>query len=273
MTWDAKRDALLAALLSRPQVMGILNITPDSFSDGGAYDAPKAALAHALRMAAEGADILDVGGESTRPGAAPVGAEEELARVLPVIQPLSALDTPLSIDTYKASVARAAVAAGAVMINDVWGLQKDPEMPETVSETGALVVLMHNRQQADESIDIMDDMRRFLDRSLSLAARASVAETRILVDPGIGFGKTPRQSLTCLNRLDVLADWYGLPVLLGLSRKRFIGHVLGAEVGNRLIGTLAANMMGLARGARVLRVHDVAEHSEAVKMFVATEGA
>ena len=273
MKWQEKRDAFLAALRHRPQVMGILNVTPDSFSDGGQHDAPQEALAHALRMIAEGADILDVGGESTRPGATGVSAEDELARVLPVIKSLGALDTPVSIDTYKASVAQAAVQAGAVVVNDVWGMQKDPEMPSAVADTEAAVVLMHNRMEADESVDILEDMRRFLDRSLSLAAKAGISETRIIVDPGIGFGKTAEQSLTCLNHLDDLSEWYGFPVLLGLSRKRFIGHVLGAEVHERLTGTLAANMIGLARGARVIRVHDVKEHAEAVKIFAATEAA
>ncbi|MDJ0638324.1 MAG: dihydropteroate synthase [Paracoccaceae bacterium] len=273
MTWHEKRDAFLAAMRHRPQVMGILNVTPDSFSDGGEHHEPKEAVAHALRMVAEGADILDVGGESTRPGAVAVSAEDELARVLPVIKSLGALDTPVSVDTYKASVALKGVEAGAVIINDVWGMQKDPEMPAAVADTGAAVVLMHNRAEADETVDIIADMRRFLDVSLSLAAKAGISETRIMVDPGIGFGKTADQSLTCLNHLDELCEWYGLPVLLGQSRKRFIGHVLGAEVHERLTGTLAANMIGLARGARVLRVHDVKEHAEAVKIFCATEGA
>ena len=175
MTWQEKRDAFLAALQKRPQVMGILNVTPDSFSDGGQHDGPKEALAHALRMVAEGADILDVGGESTRPGASVVSAEDEMARVLPVIKSLGALETPVSVDTYKASVAQAAVQAGAVVINDVWGMQKDPEMPAAVADAEAAVVLMHNRDQADENVDILQDMRRFLDHSLSLAAKAGRA--------------------------------------------------------------------------------------------------
>ena len=263
----------MADLQARPLVMGILNVTPDSFSDGGQHNALEDAVAHAHAMIAEGSDILDIGGESTRPGADAVGATEERNRTVPVIKAMGDVDVPISIDTYKAGVARDAVAAGAVIINDVWGLQKDPEMPETVSDTGAVVIVMHNRQADDPDVDIMDDMQRFLTRSVDLATKAGVPEDRIIVDPGIGFGKTHDQSLTCLNRLDELTTWFGLPILLGLSRKRFIGHVLDADVDQRMIGTLAANMIGLDRGAGILRVHDVAEHAAAVKMFAATKDA
>lgn len=272
MNWQAKRDGFLAGMSLGPQIMGILNVTPDSFSDGGMHNALHKALDHANRMIAEGADILDVGGESTRPGATPVPAADELARVLPVVESLAQQHVPVSIDTYKASVARACIKAGAVMINDVWGLQKDDGMAEVAADTGALLVMMHNRQSTDPDIDILDDMRRFLDRSLSIAAKAGVPTQHQLVDPGIGFGKTPKQSLLCLQNLDLLYEWYGLPVLLGLSRKRFIGHVLGNDVNDRLIGTLAANMIGLAKGAAVLRVHDVEAHSQAVRIFAAAKG-
>lgn len=272
--WQIRRDAFLAALSARPLVMGILNVTPDSFSDGGQFNAFDQAMAQGTRMEAEGCDILDIGGESTRPGATAVAAEEELQRVLPVISALfEKSEVPISIDTYKAQVARAAIEAGAVIVNDVWGLQKDPEMAVAVAEAGAAVIVMHNRPFVDGSIDIMADMRAYLDRSLEIAARAGVAEARILVDPGIGFGKTPDQSLTCIARLSELSDWYGLPVLLGLSRKRFIGHVLGNDVDDRLTGTLAANMSGLENGARVLRVHDVKPHVEAVKLTEAIKAA
>ena len=273
MSWTDKRDAFLAALQQRPLVMGILNATPDSFSDGGQHDGNANALAHARRMVSEGADIIDVGGESTRPGATPVELEEELARILPLVGTLGAEATPVSIDTYKAKTARAAVKAGAIAINDVWGAQKDPEMAATMADTGAAVILMHNRETADASLDVMEDMRRFLDKSLEIVTKAGVSDSRILLDPGVGFGKTPEQSLACVNHLDQLVDWFGLPVLLGLSRKRLIGHVLDVPVDARLTGTLAANMTGLARGAKVLRVHDVEEHVEAVKMFTAIEGA
>ncbi len=265
--WHTTRDRFLSALADRPLVMGILNVTPDSFSDGGQFDTVEAALNQARAMEADGCDVLDIGGESTRPGATVVAAEAERDRVVPVLNALAGQTAlPVSIDTYKASVARAAVGAGAVIVNDVWGLQKDPEMAGVVAETGAAVIVMHNRGEADPSLDVMDDMRAFLTRSLEIAQAAGIPDDRILVDPGIGFGKTPEQSLTCINRLDELAAWFGRPVLLGLSRKRFIGHVLGNEVEDRLYGTLAANMAGLARGARVLRVHDVKPHAEAVKL-------
>ncbi len=271
MSWEQRRDAVLAAMAERPLVMGILNVTPDSFSDGGRFEGFDEALGQAAQMEAEGADILDIGGESTRPGSDPVSADEEMTRVMPVLEAVAARsNVALSIDTYKASVARAAVAAGAVIVNDVWGCQRDEGMADAMAETGAIAVLMYNRLDVDPDRDVMADMRRFLDRSLDLAARAGVADERILVDPGIGFGKTPAQSLTCLNRLDELGEWYGRPVLLGLSRKKFIGHVLAAEVDARLTGTLVANTLGLAKGARVIRVHDVAPHVEAVKMFQAT---
>lgn len=273
MNWTDKRDAFLAALRARPLVMGILNATPDSFSDGGQHDSSDAAVRHAMKMIVDGGDILDIGGESTRPGAVPVEQEEELKRILPVVRALAAEDTPISIDTYKASTARAAVEAGAVIINDVWGAQKDAEMAATMADTEAAVVLMHNRAEADARVEVMDDMRAFLSESLEIVTKEGVLRERILLDPGIGFGKTPEQSLTCLNRLDELGDWFGLPVLLGLSRKRMIGHVLDVPVEKRLTGTLAANMIGLARGANVLRVHDVAEHVQAVRMFTAVRTA
>ncbi|MEO0916274.1 MAG: dihydropteroate synthase [Pseudomonadota bacterium] len=272
--WIERRDRFLTTLPRRPQVMGILNVTPDSFSDGGRFNTLDAAMAQAERMVVEGCDLLDIGGESTRPGATVVSESEELDRVCPVVEALSsAFDTPLSIDTYKANVARAAVEAGAVIVNDVWGFQKDPEMARVVAETQTAAIVMHNRNAADPSLDIMSDMRSSLERSLALAKVAGVPEARLLVDPGIGFGRTPEQSLECIKRLDELTAWFGHPVLLGLSRKRFIGHVLGNEVDDRLNGTIAANMMGLWRGARVLRVHDVKPHVEAVQLFEAIASA
>lgn len=274
MDWTDKRDGFLGRLRGRPQVMGILNVTPDSFSDGGQFETAERAMRHAAEMEAEGADILDIGGESTRPGAIPVAPDDELRRVIPVIRALSgASPLPISVDTYKARVAREAVKAGAVVINDVWGLQKDPDMPDVAADSGAAVVLMHNRANKDPDIDIMDDMHRFLDRSFDLATRAGVALDHILVDPGIGFGKTPEQSMTCINRLHEMTDWFERPILLGLSRKRFIGHITGRDTPERLAGTLASNMMGLARGASVLRVHDVAAHADAAKMYSAIREA
>ncbi len=266
------RDAFLAGLKQRPAIMGILNVTPDSFSDGGQFDTLETAIEQANRMVDEGADVLDIGGESTRPGAAPVGENEECARVLPVIEALAeASPVPLSIDTYKASVARAAVAAGASIINDVLGLQKDPGMPDAVAETGAAVVIMYNRAVAEPDLDVMADMRAFLDRSLELAEKAGVRRDRILLDPGVGFGKTWEQSVQVLREQEALAE-YGLPVLIGLSRKSFIGQLLDAPVGERLVGTIAADTISLMKGAAVIRVHDVAEHKEVVTMVAALRG-
>jgi len=267
------RDRLGEAAV-RPLVMGILNVTPDSFSDGGRFDAVPRALAHARAMVAEGADIVDVGGESTRPGASFVEAEVEAARVVPVIAALSAEGkVPVSVDTYKASVARAAVGAGAVMVNDVWGLQRDPAMADVVAEAGVAVVVMHNRAEVDAGVDILDDLLRFFERSLVLAERAGVLRARVVLDPGVGFGKTLEQNLACVARVRELRAAFGLPVLLGLSRKSFIGKVLGNEVGDRLVGTLAAHLGGVERGAGILRVHDVRAHVEALAMRAAIGGA
>lgn len=266
------RDAFLSALAERPLVMGILNVTPDSFSDGGQFNAPEAARTQASLMAREGADIIDIGGESTRPGSDPVGEEEELHRVIPVVQTAAETGRIISIDSYKANVARAAIDAGATIINDVWGCQKDPQMAATAAETGAALIVMHNRTEADPAIDIMDDVLRFLERSIKLATDAGVHETHVITDPGIGFGKTPEQSLICLNQLERLHE-LGRPILLGLSRKRFIGHVLGNEVTERANATLACNTIGLTKGANILRVHDVAPHVEAVKLFHATKAS
>ena len=267
-----KRDKFLSALAERPLVMGILNVTPDSFSDGGKFDAPDAARAQALLMANEGADVIDIGGESTRPGSAPVSEDEELRRVVPIVQAASETSKIISIDSYKANVARTAIGAGATIINDVWGCQKDPDMARTAAETGAALIVMHNRTEAAPEIDIMDDVLRFLERSIKLATDAGVPKNRIITDPGIGFGKTPEQSLICLNQLERLHE-LGQPILLGLSRKRFIGHVLGNDVTERANATLACNTIGLTKGAHILRVHDVAPHVEAVKMFQATKAS
>lgn len=266
---EARRDGFLRQIGQKPLVMGILNVTPDSFSDGGRFAARDAALAQAARMEREGADILDIGAESTRPGAAPVSAQEEIARieaVLPAMRAASAL--PISIDTYKAAVARRAMDLGASMVNDVWGLQADPGMAAAVAETGGALVIMHNRREIDAGIDILSDIRRFFDASLELAARENIPRGRMLLDPGIGFGKTQAQNLLALNRLGELRD-YGLPILVGVSRKSLIGAVLDAPVGERLIGSISAHLAGAARGAHVFRVHDVAEHVAAFKVFEA----
>jgi dihydropteroate synthase len=268
----ARRDGFLQAVGSRPLVMGILNVTPDSFSDGGRFQAPGAALAHARRMVAEGCDIIDIGGESTRPGAVAVAAEEELARIAPLLAELAqALRTPLSIDTYKATVAAKAIELGAVVVNDVWGLQKDPAMADTVAAAEAAVVIMHNRAEKDETLDIVADMRGFFDRSLALAAKAGIPRERIMLDPGVGFGKTARQNRDALARLSELKD-YGLPLLVGLSRKSFLGSLVGDGLAAQPPGTIAASLAAAAAGASIFRVHDVAAHVTALKVFHAIRG-
>ena len=267
------RDAFLNLIGTRPLLMGILNLTPDSFSDGGKFNGREAAMAQACRLMAEGADIVDVGAESTRPGATPVPEAEELRRIEPVLGAVAeAIDAPISIDTCKAAVARRAMALGACIINDVWGLQKDPAMAATVAETGAGVVIMHNCASVDPAMDILADMRRFFDRSLELAAREGIPKGHIMLDPGIGFGKSQLQNLQALQGLPAFAD-YGLPMLVGVSRKSLLGAVLNSAVDQRLIGTLAANLAARARGGEIFRVHDVAEHVAAFKVFEAVSHA
>jgi dihydropteroate synthase len=263
----ARRDAFLDRIGSRPIVMGVLNLTPDSFSDGGLFRATDAAVAHAQRMLSEGADIIDVGGESTRPGATAVPEAEELARIAPVLTALaSTLDASISIDTYKAKTAAHAVELGAVLVNDVWGLQKDPAMADTVAQSGAAVVIMHNRVEKDASLDILDDIRGFFDRSLALAARAGIPERHIILDPGIGFAKTAQQNIDAVARLDALRG-YGRPILVGVSRKKFLGPSRSGGAEGELIGTIAACLAAAAAGASLFRVHDVAEHVAALKVF------
>jgi dihydropteroate synthase len=262
-----KRDEFLQTLTRRPAVMGILNVTPDSFSDGGRFNDFAAARAHARRLAAEGCDIIDIGGESTRPGATAVSAADELARIEPVVAALAAaLAVPLSIDTSKAQVAKRAIQCGAVLVNDVWGLQQDPAMADTIAAEQAAVVIMHNRAATDETLDIIRDIRGFFARSLKIAEAAGIPRAHIILDPGIGFAKTSRQNCEAVARLSELTDW-GLPLLVGTSRKGFLGS-LGTKGAERtLIGTLAANLAAAAAGASVFRVHDVAEHVTALSVF------
>jgi dihydropteroate synthase len=268
----AKRDAFLHKLKSRPAVMGILNLTPDSFSDGGRFQAFDAAIAHAKSMVVAGCDIVDIGGESTRPSATPVSEAEELARVGEVLRALAdLLDVPLSIDTTKAAVAARAIETGAAVINDVWGLQKDPDMAVVVAETEAALVIMHNREEKDERVDILADIRRFFDRSLALAAKAGVPEEVIILDPGIGFGKTSRQNVEAVARIPDLKE-YGLPILVGASRKAFLGSLTGDGIEATLIGTVASNLVAAAAGASIFRVHDVAEHVAALRIFHSMHG-
>lgn len=258
-------------------VMGILNVTPDSFSDGGRFTDLDAALAQAERLLEEGADILDIGAESTRPGHQPVSAEEERHRLLPVIARLAAAhpDLPISVDTYKATVAAAAITAGAAIINDVWGCRRDPAMAAVAAGSGAGLIVMHHRGQAesgdihagqDDSIDILADAGAFFEQALAQAASSGVRRESIVLDPGVGFGKTQRQNLALIAGLGQLRKRFRLPVLLGASRKSFIGQVLPATPAERLPGTLAAHVLGVAAGARILRVHDVAATVQAVRV-------
>ena len=268
----AKRDAFLNKLKSRPAVMGILNLTPDSFSDGGRFQNPDAAIAHAKSMVVAGCDIVDIGGESTRPSASPVSEAEELARVEQVLTALTGLlDVPVSIDTSKAAVAVRAVEIGAAVVNDVWGLQRDPSMPDAVAQAEAAVIIMHNRTEKDERADILADMRRFFDRSLALAAKAGIPKDVIILDPGIGFGKTSRQNVEAVARIPDLRG-YGLPILVGASRKAFLGSLTGDGIEATLIGTVAANLVAAAAGASIFRVHDVAEHVAALRIFHSMHG-
>jgi dihydropteroate synthase len=263
--------------------MGIVNVTPDSFSDGGLYLAADAAVEHGLRLLAEGADVLDVGGESTRPGAEPVSVDEELRRVLPVLERLAAearaAGSPdggcfqLSIDTSKAPVARAALQAGASFVNDVTALRGDPEMAGLVADSGAECCLMHmlgepRTMQLDPRYeDVVGEVKAFLEERMSFAVRAGVAEERIVLDPGIGFGKTAEHNLELLRRLDELVA-LGRPVLIGTSRKRF----LGGDPSSRLPGTIATNVLALQKGASVFRLHDVAPLAAALRLTAATLG-
>ena len=265
-----KRDAFFAALATGPQLMGIVNATPDSFSDGGRFMAPNAALAEARRHVDGGAAIVDLGAESTRPGFASVAETDELERLRPVLTTLvDALEIAVSIDTTKAKVAFAALEAGAALVNDQWGLQGDPEMAQVVATAEAGVVLMHNRTEIDETIDVVDAVRRFFDRSLAIAARVGIPRDRILLDPGVGFGKSKAQNVAVLGRgVGVLRATYGLPVLVGCSRKSLFAALIGARrVEDRLVGTLAANLTSVAHGASVLRVHDCAEHRDALAVM------
>ncbi len=252
----------------RTLVMGILNVTPDSFSDGGLFHAREAAVAHALSMEQEGADILDAGGESTRPGHVPISAEEEQARVIPVIEMLAPrLRIPISIDTYKASTARRGLEAGARILNDVWGLQREPEIAAVAAEHGAPVIIMHNRETIDPNLDIIDEMRRFFERSLAIAHRAGIPDTHVVLDPGIGFGKSLDQHLEALRRLPELKA-LGFPVLIGVSRKSVLGRIHDRDTApqDRLLGSVASHVLGATLGADIVRVHDVRPHVEAIRV-------
>jgi dihydropteroate synthase len=251
------------------RLMGVVNVTPDSFSDGGLYLAPQRAIEHGRELAGDGADVLDVGGESTRPGAAAVSAEEEAARVIPVIEGLAAGDVPISIDTSKVEVAAAALDAGATIVNDITALRAAPEIADLVADRGAELVLMHMQgsprtMQDDPSYDdVVDDVKAFLAEQMGFAVAQGVAEERIWLDPGIGFGKTVEHNLELLRRLGELTD-LGRPLVVGTSRKTFISRIGGGEVDQRLGGTIATCAIALANGATMLRVHDLREVGEAM---------
>ena len=256
--------------------MGVVNVTPDSFSDGGLYLDPDAAIAHGVELVRDGAEILDVGGESTRPGAEAVSAGEELARIEPVVAALTGNAT-VSIDTSKASVAAAALDGGAAIVNDVTALRGDPEMAALCAERGVGVVLMHMRgdprtMQADPVYgDVVDEVKAFLVERLEFAVGAGIAEERVWLDPGIGFGKTREHNFELLRRLGELRA-LGRPVVIGTSRKSFIGAVDGSPAGERLGGTIASSVLAAAEGADVLRVHDVAEVAQAMRVAAAVLG-
>jgi dihydropteroate synthase len=272
-TAPAALHPVLQTLLSRPYpaIMGVLNVTPDSFSDGGMFLAPDRALAQARCMVAEGADIIDVGAESTRPyGAQPVPAEQEIKRLKPVLGDLVFLGVPISIDSMKAKVAGFALQCGAAIVNDVWGLQRDDGMAELVAARNAAVIVMHNREQVDPELDIMCDVAAFFYRSLDIAAKAGIPPGHVVLDPGIGFGKTPEQSMTVMARLDELGV-FGCPILVGASRKRFISSVVPSEPMERLGGSIAAHLIATQRGAQIIRTHDVAETAQALRVANAIE--
>ena len=265
---------VLRALLSKPYpaVMGVLNVTPDSFSDGGQFIAPERALAQARRMIAEGADIIDIGAESTRPygGGQPIPAEEELGRLQPILAEIVALGIPVSIDSMKPAVVAWALDAGAVIANDVWGLQRDPAMAALLAARDLPVIVMHNRDHVDADIDIMKDVAAFFARSLEIAAKAGISAGNIVLDPGIGFGKTPEQSMKVLARLGELSV-FGRPLLVGASRKRFISSVSPSEPHQRIGGSIAAHLVAAKAGARIIRTHDVSETVQALRVAAAIE--
>ncbi len=265
----AARDSFFAPVGQRPVLMGIVNVTPDSFSDGGLFVSREAALAQARKLVADGADIVDVGTESTRPGHTPVSPEDEWVRLEPVLSTLVAeVGAPVSIDTYKASTARRALAVGVAVVNDVWGLQRDPDMAHAVAEADAGVVVMHNRDSVDPEIDIVADMLRFFERSLDIAQRAGVSTAHIALDPGVGFGKSRQQNYDALRAIPCLLQ-LGFPLLIGVSRKSIFKDVAGGVVEGRLLGTLAANLLCAEKGAQIFRVHDVADHRGAFGVMAA----
>jgi len=265
----AAREKFLSSVEAGLAIMGIVNVTPDSFSDGGLFTSPGSALAKARKLVADGACIIDVGAESTRPGHTPVSAEEEWARLQPLLATLVAqAGAPVSIDTYKAETARRALQTGVAVVNDVWGLQRDSAMASAVAEAGAAVVIMHNRDDVDAGIDIVSDMQRFFDRSLDLARRAGVPQRHILLDPGVGFGKSREQNYQALRAIPQLLR-FGYPLLIGASRKSIFRDLPDGLIEGRLVGTLTVNVLAASLGAQVFRVHDALEHKAAFAVLAA----
>lgn len=247
-------------------VMGILNMTPDSFSDGGQYNDPDKALCHVEEMIKEGADLIDVGGESTKPGSDySLSAEEEIERVVPIIEKIkSRFDIPVSLDTYHSQTAQAGIAAGADLINDIWGLKFDPEMAGVIARSGVACCLVHNRKEAVYK-DFMNEIADDMSKSIHLAEQAGIANNRIILDPGVGFGKTLEQSLAVINGLEEF-HMFGYPVLMGASRKSVIGNTLNLPVLDRVEGTIATSVIGVVKGCAFIRVHDVKENVRAIRM-------
>jgi dihydropteroate synthase len=258
--------------LRRPLAMGVLNVTPDSFSDGGQFFDSEHAIARARRMVADGADIIDIGAESTRPygNAVTVSVEDELRRLEPVLPAVRRMGVPVSIDTMKADVAAWALDNGASIANDVWGLQRDPAMATLVAQREVPVIMMHNRERADPALDIMPDIKAFFALSLEIAERAGVRRELIVLDPGIGFGKTPEQSMTAIARLSELKE-FRCPLLVGASRKRFIDRVSPAPPDQRIGGSITAHTIAVLNGAAIIRAHDVAETVQALRVLTAIE--
>ncbi|QGG49532.1 dihydropteroate synthase [Lysinibacillus pakistanensis] len=257
ITLDYKKETI---------VMGILNVTPDSFSDGGKYNNVEAAVAQAKKMVAEGAKIIDVGGESTRPGYTRISDEDEIARIVPVIQALVAeVPAVISIDTYKANVARAAIEAGAHIINDIWGAKAEPEIAKVAAELHVPIILMHNRENTDYGLDFWTTARKDLENSIAIAHGAGVPDSHIILDPGIGFAKTTEQNIKMMQHLNDLVAM-GYPVLLATSRKSMIGNVLKLPVEERIEGTSATVVYGIEKGCHIIRVHDVQEMARATHM-------
>ena len=256
---------------NKTYIMGILNVTPDSFSDGGRFNEVDSALFHVSEMIRDGADIIDVGGESTRPGYTVISEEEEIERVVPVIERITAeFDVPVSIDTYKSGVAKAALDAGAVLVNDIWGLKKDPKMADVIAARDAVCCLMHNRQNTDYS-DFVTDVINDLNESVKLAETAGISREKIIIDPGVGFAKSYEQNLQIINNVDKLCE-LELPVLLATSRKSVIGLTLDLPKDQRMEGTLVTTVMGVMKGCSFVRVHDIKENKRAILMTEAILG-